>query len=171
MPRRLYWCLAITLYGILIYYVLREVSPVMIDGSGPLPSFRWTNLPTPDLREYYARRSYYDFQYFVPYAVAALIITILGCVGPLICRRAGLMPQHPIVGAMVVTFILLVLVAAASDLGGMVGLWYGPRTLLRRSFDMFDVPVLAKIFVLPSLLSGAVLLGNRAFSNSRSKPV
>ena len=159
------------LYGILIYYVLRDASPGSIDGGGPSPGLRWTNEPTPDLKEYYTRRSYYDFQYSVPYAVAALIITILGSVGPLICRRAGLMSQHPIVDAMAVTFILLVLVAAASDLGGMIGLWYGPRTLLRRSFDMFDVPVLAKIFVLPSLLSGAVLLGNRAFSNSRSKPV
>lgn len=141
----------------------------MFDGGGPSPTFSWTHLPTPDMKEYFARRSYYEFVYSVPYFVAALIITMLGCVlGPLIARYTGATSQHPFSGAAVATFILLLLVATGSDLGDMGRLWRGPRLLWGRSFDILDVPILANLFVLPSLLSGAACLGESVFSNSRS---
>ena len=167
MRQKIYWCLAIPLYGVLVYHLMRDVIPVFFDGGGPQPSFSWTRLPTPDLKGYYARRSYYDFIYSVPYIVAALIITIIGSIfSPLITRRWGVMSQHPFAAAAVATLILLLLVATGSDLGDMCKFRRGPRLLWGRSFDITDLPILANLFVLPALLSGAVCLGESAFSNS-----
>ena len=141
---------------LIMYYLLRDISPVAFDGSGPMPSFYWAEpRPLPDLSEYYRRRSYYDLKCSFPYIVAALFITTLGCgVGPLIARRVRVLSKRPFVGPWVATLALLLVAAIVSDLGGLMKLWSGPSMLLH-SFQPDSSAALAKLVLPPSLLTGA----------------
>ena len=83
--RRILHLAVILLYGGVAFRLLRSASPVFVDGGGPSPSFYWGRIPAPTLVEYYAQRSHYDFKFLLPYLLAALIVTIIGCgVAPLI---------------------------------------------------------------------------------------
>ena len=173
MRRWMYWCFVIPLYWFTVVHVLRGVSPVFVDGSGPMPSFYWSkHMPTPGLSEYYRNRSQFDRLFSIPYYVAGLILTIVGCViGPEIARHRTRTAWRMFMIASTVTLMMLLAVAVTSDVGGIFGCWNGPRILLMRSFSAYDVFVLAKVFLLASILSGGVtlcrILATRHQSNSK----
>ncbi|MBI5084552.1 MAG: hypothetical protein HZB13_08145 [Acidobacteria bacterium] len=146
--------------------LLKSASPVFMDGGGPMPSFYWGRAPLPDLAEYYSHRSYFDMLYSLPYAVAGLVMTIIGCsITPLVVRRL----RHPwsgtamgtAVGATAASFALLSLAALASDVGSLMGAWSAPRFYLSRDVDLYRVVAMTKILVPTSLLSGAVAAWGR----------
>ena len=167
MRRLMYWCFVVPLYAIIVYYLLRYVSPVMLDGSGPMPSFYWSRpVPAPDVKEYYSRRSYYDFDYTVPYLVAASLITIIGCgIGPLVTRRVRWLSSHPFMGSSIATLAILLVAALVSDTGDLIKLWSGPLMLVH-SFQTDSLVALVKLLLPPVLLSGAVSFGDSRFAGS-----
>jgi hypothetical protein len=167
MRRWMYWCLVVPFYAIIVYYLLRDVSPVMLDGSGPMPSFYWSRPdPVPDVKEYSSRRSYYDFHYTVPYLVAAFLITSIGCgMGPLVARRVRGLSSHPFVGSSIATLAILLLAALVSDTGDLLRLWGGPL-MLAHSFQTDSFVALLKLLLPLSLLSGAVSFGASRFAGT-----
>lgn len=124
-------------------------------------------MPLPELGEYYANKAYFDRIYSIPYYFAALIITILGCgIAPQIAKRVGGLPGRRFAISCGATLLLLLLVSTVSDVGGLLGLWHGPMILIG-SFSDYDVYLmailLAKAFLLPCILSGAVAIGESLF--------
>jgi hypothetical protein len=128
-----------------------------------MPSFYWGRPPLPDLAEYNDHRNYYESVFTLPYAVAGLTMTIIGCVvTPYLVRRFRRLSSPPFVGSATATLVLLLLVGLAADLGDLLGLWNGPRFLLHRYINFYDVAMLSIAFLPASFLSGivAVVLGS-----------
>ena len=162
MLRTLYWCILVFLYWTTVVHFLRDASPVLMDGSGPMPSFMWSRLPMPDYGEYVRRQGYYDHLYSVPYYIAGLVITLIGCVGtPLLLKRLRASSANSFWSAVVVTLSLLIIMALVSDAGSLLDVWQGPRILLLHDFDLFVIVAMCKAFLPASLLSGfmAVIWG------------
>jgi len=161
MRRGLYWCLVVPLYWALVVYILRDASPIFWDGGGPMPSFHWDKLPSsPTPGEYYKNRAHFDRLFSMPYYVAGLIVTLLGCgIGPQVAKGHARLVWRRFAISSAATLIMLLLSTVISDAGGLLGWWIGPRFLLMRSFSPYDVLVLAKIFLPASLLIGLVALG------------
>jgi hypothetical protein len=153
----LYWCFIVPLYWATVVTVLRNTSPVSGDGSGPSPTFYWgKHPPAPGLLEYSSNRTHFDSVFNMPYYVAGLVITVVGCgIGPRIGKALAkrVWPRFAITLAATLTTLLLV--AALSDLGGRWGWWAGPR-ILGAYHGYPDILVLPKVLLLPSILSGAV---------------
>jgi hypothetical protein len=160
MPRWLFWCIMVPLYWAAVVHILRDVSPVFVDGGGPMPSFYWTErMPLPGLGEYYTNRIHFDRVYSIPYYVAGFILTVLGCgLAPQIAKRRTKSTWRIFVIASGAIVTLLILVSAISDAGGRMGWWYGPRILLMHSLSDYDPVILTKAFLHPSILSGIVAI-------------
>jgi hypothetical protein len=143
MPPWLYWCIMVPLYWAAVVHILRDASPVFVDGSGPMPSFNWgKRLPEPTA-------------YAVPYYIGGLIITVLGCgVAPKIARRRPRSGWLTFLIASAAMLTLPLLVSAISDAGGQLRWWSGPRIL-----SDYDPVVLSKALLHPSILSGVVAFG------------
>ncbi len=160
MRQRLLRCVIVLAYWAIVVYFLRRASPVFVDGGGPTPSFYWGDAPLPDFGEYSEHLLYYDCIYWIPYLLAGLVITVVGYgFTPLVTRWVRLFRPGTFAGAAVVTFVLLVLVALASDAGGRLGLWHGPLFLLHGRFDSYLVLTLARVLLPACLLSGLLELG------------
>ena len=161
MRRGLYWTLIVPLYWALVVHVLRDASPVFVDGCGPMPSFYWgRHTPFPKFHEYYENRANLDLVFSIPYYVAGLVVTVLGCgIGPQIAKGVTKGVRLRFVISSAAALIMLLVLAVISDVGGLLDWWIGPRFLLMRSFSAYDVLVLAKTFLPASLLSGFVALG------------
>jgi hypothetical protein len=131
-----------------------------MDGGGPMPSFFWGKTPFPDLGEYYSHRHYYDLLYSVPYLLAGLITTIVGCaVAPLVLRTLRPTSSRIFINTAVATLTMLLLVAVASDAGYYLRFWNGPLFLLHSDISFYDVIILSRIFLPASLLAGVVAAG------------
>ncbi|HVP46663.1 MAG TPA: hypothetical protein VMT32_08770 [Bryobacteraceae bacterium] len=161
MRRWLYWCLVVPLYWAIVVYILREASPVYIDGGGPMPSFYWgRHRHSPGLGEHQKKRAPYDRLFSIPYYAAGLIVTVVGCgIGPWVVKYSARLRWRIFAISSAATLIMLLTCAVISDAGGLLGWWMGPMFLLMRSFSGPDIFVLAKIFLAASVLSGAVALG------------
>ncbi len=98
-----------------------------------MPSFSWGPMPQPELGAYMRHRGHYDFIYALPYYLAGLILTLVGCgVTPRIVRRFRVLSSHPSWSATVTTMVLLLFLAIASDVGTLYRFWRGPVFLLHR---------------------------------------
>jgi hypothetical protein len=129
-------------------------------------------MPVPDLGEYSRRQGYYDFLYSLPYNLAGLIMTGIGCgAAPLLLRRIRASSSGTFVGAATATLALLLLLALGSDAGTYVGFWRGGLFLLHGGFKFGWVLFLGKVFLPASILSGAVEIGKRRLSASAHEAV
>ena len=72
--------------------LLRYAYPVYFDGGGPVPSFfYWGRLP--GLAEYNQHHWHYDVLFFLPYGIAAILLTVVCLfVAPKLSNR--LTPRH-----------------------------------------------------------------------------
>jgi hypothetical protein len=160
MRNKIARCFHITVYWALVILCLFSASPVFFDGAGPTPSFFWGRLPAPTLGEYYQRKLYYDSIFLLPYLAAGVVVTVIGYViVPLLLKRIRLFPNRPFLGASCLTLLLLLLIAAFSDIGGMAGLWQAPAFILHTHYHLSIIPPLSKVFIPASLLSGALEAG------------
>jgi len=149
--------LAVGTYWAAMYYLFRDLSPVYMDGAGPMPSFFWSPLPAPGLGEYYARQDYYDALYARPYLWASSVTTLVGCfVAPVLRGRSKLLSERRFWGTGLVTLSLLLGLILLSDLGSYLGLWDSGLWLLTDWFSPYDIFVRMKWFLPPALLAGAV---------------
>lgn len=162
MLRRFCWCVLLLLYWAIVVHFLRSASPVFIDGGGPMPSFCWGDRPLPDYGEYMRRQNYYDLLYSLPYYLAGLVLTFIGCgATPLILRRLRASPSHAFRNAAAATLALLLLLAIASDAGTLLGIWRGPVFLLHRYYDAFTIWSLCKVLLPACILSGVTAVGKQ----------
>jgi hypothetical protein len=163
MTRTLFWLFAITMYWSATIEVIRKVSPVFWDGNGPMPSFSWTRLPAHGLRDYFLHERYYEFVYFLPYAEASAVITCTGCfIAPRILRQLRPRSPNAFLPTTTITLAVLVLEALLSDVGDLLRLWFvAPRFFLHGNFSTVDLLVLARFFLPPSLLAGAIAVARR----------
>lgn len=162
MWRKLCWWLVVLVYWAVTLYCLQDASPVFMDGGGLMPSFYWGDRPLPDLAEYYSHRTYYDLVLLTPYGLAALIVTIVGCVAaPRLVLESKLLSANAFVGTGIATLALLAALALASDIGSHLQLWFGPMFFLHGSWNVYDLFVLSKLFLPISGLAGAVEVANR----------
>jgi hypothetical protein len=126
-----------------------------------MPSFQWGALPQPSLGEYMRRQNHYDLIYSAPYYLAALVITLIGFgITPLILRRVRGSELPVFRDAAATTLALLLLVAIASDVGTLLGIWRGPAFVLHHYWDLFSIWALCK-----SILPGCILSGLAASAN------
>lgn len=156
IPRRavrtFYWIAVSLLYYCAALWLLRHIIPIAFDGSGPLAAFHWGRcMPSPTLGEYY-RNLGVRLQFWVPYWIAAGIITVEGCWSIRLVLR--LMKKGKWLGSAAAGFTLaLILISCGvSDVGGKIGLWYGPRCYSEFS----SVLVLLKVAVPISCLTGVL---------------
>lgn len=95
----------------------------------------------------------------MPYYKAALVITILGCgVAALVARRRAGSRVSTFFTSAGATLVLICSAALAVDVGEVLGWWMGPRILLI-SWVYLDAMVVLKLFIPPSILGGAVAVG------------
>jgi len=171
MLRRFCWCLLLLLYWAIVVHFLRAASPVFTDGGGPMPSFHWGDPPLPGLGEYTRHQSYYDRIYSLPYYLAGLVLTFIGCsAAPLIVRRSGALPSHAFRNAAGTTLVLVVLLAIASDIGTLLRVWRGPVFLLHRSHGLFSIWALCKALLPACILSGVVAVGKAWVAARQLRP-
>ena len=114
-------------YWLSALWLLMKVSPISIDGSGPVVTFYWgSHPPTPTLAEY-DRSVGARLPFLYPYWLAASIITFMGCglTGWLVRlwkpRRSRVFPL-----SFTTTLVSLLLVGAISDVGISRHIWWGP---------------------------------------------
>jgi len=145
---RAFWAFIFIIYWYCAVWILQEVSPIWIDGSGPLATFYWgKNWPTPTLSEYHENK-HIRLQFLWPYWIAAAIVTLAGCgVTPWLARRWKVRQSRLFLISAVIDLAALAPVAAISDLGTAFGIWRGPA--------MLALPAL-KIAIPLSLLAGGV---------------
>ena len=108
------------------------------------------------MAEYYRHRAYYDLVLLTPYALAALIVTIVGCgVAPRVVLASKLLSANALVGTGIGTFVLVAALALASDVGSHLQFWSGPMFFLHGSWQVSDLFVLSKLFLPISGLAAA----------------
>ena len=140
-----------------MYSLLRNLSPVYMDGAGPMPSFSWSPLPAPDLGEYYARQDYYDALYARPYLWASSVTTLIGCLmAPVLRGRSKYLSERRFWGTVLVTLSLLVGITLLSDIGSYLRLWDSALWLLTDWFSPYDIIMRMQSFLPPALLAAAV---------------
>lgn len=112
---RNYWGWVSPIYCGAAFAVLWYLCPYQEDGSGPMPTFFCSNCPLPTAGEFQANY-WVIWPYFVPYCVAALLLTGLGCgVAPRMAKGA--------LRTGAVSWLLIVLLAVVVDVGSRTGLW------------------------------------------------
>jgi len=165
MGRPIHQALAVLVYWAATFWWLRTTSPVYMDGGGPMPSFYWGETLLPGLGEYYARQSYYDWHYALPYLVVGLIAAVLSCtVAPVLYERGWARSSNVFVGNALLAVALLAIAALASDLGGILGWWSGPMFFLGGILDFYSVFWLSRLFLVLGLLAGAQAVALRRLS-------
>ena len=160
MLRKSHWFWIAPLYWSVAFYLLWKFIPPSGDGGGVQATFYWgLNLP-------YLNASWHDFDYnwgvrfwfFMPYWVAALIITLMGGVAThWLVGRFSQLSAHPFLGSCGVALLLMLLSAAAADEAVMLRLLYG-GTFCCHFYSMYW---LLKVAFAMSLLSGVVTLATR----------
>lgn len=164
-------CAVVVIYWAVVVLSMRSASPVFMDGGGPMPSFGWGDLPAPTLGEYFARKTYYDSLYWMQYLMAGLAATTVGfAVAPRVRRRLSLLPHRPFWGTAFVTLMLLLLLAALSDIGVKIRIWTAPQFILHSDYDLFCILALAKLLLPASFISGAVEAGKRTLTSLGLQP-
>jgi hypothetical protein len=147
--RRCCWLAVVAVYWCCAVWFLFRVAPILVDGGGPSPTFYWgSHYPTPTLQEY-DRNIGIRLQFQYPYWCAASIITIAGCVvAPWLVRRWRPRRSHVVLAASGATLLLLLAVAAVSDIGIVLHIWWGPTM-----YGGYMLPLL-KVVVPMSLFAG-----------------
>ena len=159
MRRALYWLIVLPLMGAAVVYLLREASPVFIDGSGLMPSFYWGRAVTPSLGEYNSHRSYFDSLFLRPYLVGALVVIVLGCgVARTLSRRVRIFSSHTFWAPAGVAIVLLLLASVVSDAGILLRVWWGPIILLRHD-ALRDLPLIPQTYIPLSVLCAIAISG------------
>ena len=135
--RWLFWLIVVPLYCWCAIRLLFWQSPVLWDGSGPLSTFHWGRWgkmpPTPTAQEYH-RSIAIRQELLYPYWVAASLITFAGCgLTTLLVRLAKPRRSRPFLAPAATTFVLLLVIAALSDVGIAFHLWAGQGSTLRLS--------------------------------------
>ena len=112
---RNYWAWVSPFYCGAAFAVLWYLCPYQEDGGGPMPTFFCSNCPLPTAGEFQANY-WVIWPYFVPYCVAALLLTGLGC---------GVAPRlgNGTLRTGAVSWLLIVLLAVVVDVGYRAGLW------------------------------------------------
>ncbi len=129
-----------------------------------MPTFCWGTLPQPNLGEYNRRQGHYDFLYSLPYYLAGVVITLVGCgAEPLLLKQLRASSAHSFRNATLVTLVLLILLAMISDAGTLLRLWRGPVFPLHRDYDSVTIWALFKILLSASFLSGAIAVAAERF--------
>ena len=165
MVRIFCWCMVLLIYWAVVVHFLRSASPIFIDGAGPMPSFQWGHLPQPNLSEFTRRRDYYLRIYSLPYYLAGLVITTIGCsVAFWTARRVQPVLSRVCWSSAALTLALLLLLALASDVGNRMGAWRGPYLLLHEYYDPVTIWALCKMLLPSCVLSGVVAIGHRLIS-------
>ena len=155
------WCAA---YWAIAVRILMNVSPVYMDGSGPMPSFYWAREPVPDIGNYNRHRAFYDAFYARPYYLAASAIAIAGCiVAPYLAAKLRRSSSGVFANTAGLTLALMLLLAIGCDVGARHRWWESPLFLLHGGwwgYGVYDIYVMCKLFVplpLPTGLGDAVI--------------
>jgi hypothetical protein len=165
LVRRFYWPLAISTYWLCALWFLFWVSPISVDGSGPVPTLSWGGYPpnylAPTLAEY-DRSTDIRLQFLYPYWIAASIVTFLGC-GPTtwLLRARRQWRSHLFLISSATTLFSLLLVGMISDLGIARHIWSGP-TMYE---DLAHARPFLAIMIPMSLLAGFVSLARSHLSD------
>ncbi|MFZ0538117.1 MAG: hypothetical protein WAM47_14700 [Candidatus Sulfotelmatobacter sp.] len=114
--------------------------------------------PTPTAQEYH-RSIAIRQELLYPYWVAASLITFAGCgLTTLLVRLAKPRRSRPFLAPAATTFVLLLAIAALSDVGIAFHLWAGPR-IYAATFGF----VLVQVMLPMSLLAGLLAFIRRGF--------
>jgi hypothetical protein len=135
MLRRLGCILIVLGYWTFTVFLLRCLSPVYFDGAGPMPSFYWGRVPTPDLAEYHRHQSHYDSFYDQPYRISAAGIAVMGVVLPSLLLRRTARALRALPRSSALSALLLTFAAVVSDIGTIHQHRSGPLFLLHGQFD------------------------------------
>ncbi len=158
MRQTLRWLLAVSLYfGIVVYFLRAAIPGSECFYCGPSPGLWWGELLTPGPLEYYRHKAYYDFLYLVPYLGAGLFFTAWG-VGVARVRWAQSRVWRAITAGLV-TLLVTLLAAVASDAGVLLGAWQSGLLLLHGHYSPYLlIMVLPRVFFPAAALSGFVAL-------------
>ena len=155
--RRYYWLLVSPLYWYVAFWIVGYVSPIYVDGDGPMPTFYWCRscrtFPAPTLREYNEQPNLKRALFF-PYWIGAAIITLVGCGMPGSLRQFSWRRRSPFLVTFAATMLTLMGAAAVSDAGTRSRLWHGPTFY----HPFTSVPALLKIIVPVSLFAGLLAM-------------
>jgi len=132
---RRYWLWCTPVYYFLALYLLWQIAPISNGGHGPGPGIYWGKPHLPTEYEFYQHHAQYLLKFSVPYAVAALVLTLLGCVlAPLIACRFKSFMQRPFATSAGTALLLMLLAAAVSDAGSKLSWWTTVIFLSAESF-------------------------------------
>ena len=122
--QRRYWLWCAPVYWLLALYLLWQIAPIRDDGRGPGPGIYWGKPHLPTEFEFYQHHAHYVLKFSVPYVVAALVLTLLGCVlAPLIACRFKSFVQRPLTTSAGIALLLMLMAAAVSDTGSRLNWW------------------------------------------------
>ena len=153
-----YWLWCLPVYWLLALYLLWQIAPINNAGHGPGPGIYWGRTQLPTEYEFYQRHSHYLLKFSIPYVVATLVLTLLGCVlAPLIACRFKSFTQRPFSTSAGTALLLMLLAAAASDAGSKLNWW---TTVIFLSAESFFP--LAGLLLPLAVFTGTFMLARRS---------
>ena len=132
---RRHWLWCAPVYWLLAFYLLWQIAPISNEGHGPGPGIYWGKPQLPTEYEFHQHHAHYLFKFSIPYVVAAMVLTLLGCVlAPLIAYRFKSFMQRPFTTSAGTALLLMLLAAAVSDAGSKLNWWTAVIFLSAESF-------------------------------------
>lgn len=160
---RRYWLWSAPVYWLLAFYLLWQIAPISNEGHGPGPGIYWGKPQLPTEYEFYQHHVHYLFKFSIPYVVAALVLTLLGCVlAPLIACRFKSFMERPFTTSSGTALLLMLLAAAVSDAGSKLDWW---TTVIFLSAESFFP--LAGLLLPLAAFTGIFMLARRSESGLR----
>lgn len=158
-----YWLWCAPVYWFLALYLLWQIAPIRNEGRGPGPGIYWGKPQLPTEYQFYQHHAHYLFRFSIPYVVAALVLTLLGCIpAPRIAYRFKSFLQWPFTTSAGTALLLMVLAAAVSDAGSKLNWW---TTVIFLSAESFFP--LAGLLLPLAAFTGIFMLAGRSASRSR----
>lgn len=161
MKRRVYWLVVFSVYGYVAFRLLwRYVGPTA-DGSGYMATLVLPGFQPPDASEKdFVGDWHVRLQFQIPYLVYAAVFTLAGCMATVwLARRIPRVRTYKFAGTALVTFVLLLLLPLASDLGNFLRIWHSPRWFGWEVTGFWVTRMLPYVFLPLSMLSGLAVLG------------
>ena len=151
---RLCWLALITTYWFFALWLLFSVFPIYVDSGGPSASLSWRDQSTaPTMAEYHHSKGI-RLLFLYPYWITASVITLLGCgLTSSLVRFWRPRSSHLFLLSSATALVLLLLVAAISDIGSAAHLWRGPMMYVAVTSFLAGL----KVVIPMSILSGFVL--------------
>ena len=152
-----YWLWCAPVYWTLALYLLWQIAPISNEGHGPGPGIYWGKPHLPSEFEFYQHHTQYLLRFSVPYVVAALMLTLLGCVlAPLIACRSNSFAKRPFTTSAATALVLMLAAAAVSDAGSKLNWW---TTVIFLSPESFFP--LAGLLLPLAAFTGTFMLGTK----------